>query len=345
MSSATPLWAARAQLLGGGHQAVVVSVVAGLLGLLTAMASTWGMPVRQTVYLSVDGRRIAYTSALQTVGQVLKGAGVSLHPGDRVSPPLSTQIWSGLLISVVHQVPLTLTVGGHTLKVRVAARTVREALASLSMALGPWDRVYPGPSAPVVPGMRITVERRQWRTWVEHAPVPFGVRYVSDPQLLRGHEAVRVPGRVGVKARTFRVLYADGRPVSVEAGPWQVTRPPVPRVVSVGTRALIASRGPFVGREYLLLEATAYYPGPYNFGGGVGPRTATGLAAQRGVVAVDPSIIPLGSHLYIEGYGYAVAGDTGGAIQGMRIDLCYNTYEEAIRFGRRMVRVYILDRR
>jgi 3D (Asp-Asp-Asp) domain-containing protein len=63
------------------------------------------------------------------------------------------------------------------------------------------------------------------------------------------------------------------------------------------------------------------------------------------VVAVDPSVIPLGSRLFIEGYGYAIAGDTGGAIQGMRIDLCFNSYDEAIRFGRRTVKVYIVDRR
>ena len=92
-----------------------------------------------------------------------------------------------------------------------------------------------------------------------------------------------------------------------------------------------------------MFEATAYYPGPRNFGGGVGPRTATGMIAGRGVVAVDPSVIPLGTHLYIEGYGYAVAGDTGGNIRGRRIDLCYNTYDEAISFGRQPVKVFILD--
>ena len=67
------------------------------------------------------------------------------------------------------------------------------------------------------------------------------------------------------------------------------------------------------------------------------------MIAGRGVVAVDPSVIPLGTHLYVEGYGYAVAGDTGGNIRGRRVDLCYNTYDEAIRFGRQQVRVFILD--
>ena len=81
------------------------------------------------------------------------------------------------------------------------------------------------------------------------------------------------------------------------------------------------------------MEATAYS------GGGT---TASGMAAAVGRVAVDPRVIPLGTRLYIEGYGYAVAADTGGAIKGNRIDLFFETYDEAISFGRRKVTVYVL---
>ncbi len=68
------------------------------------------------------------------------------------------------------------------------------------------------------------------------------------------------------------------------------------------------------------------------------------VLVHHGVVAVDPRVIPLGSHLYIPGYGRAVAGDTGGAIIGHRIDLAFNSYGDAIRFGRRPVKVYVLNR-
>ena len=87
------------------------------------------------------------------------------------------------------------------------------------------------------------------------------------------------------------------------------------------------------------MEATAYLPSD---GGGSG-ITAIGIPATYGVVAVDPSIIPLGSRLYIPGYGTAIAADTGGAIYGYRIDLCMESYAEAMDFGRRVVTVYILD--
>ena len=87
------------------------------------------------------------------------------------------------------------------------------------------------------------------------------------------------------------------------------------------------------------MEATAYLPAD---GGGSG-ITAMGIPATYGVVAVDPSIIPLGTRLYIPGYGMAIAADTGGAIVGYCIDLCMESYAEAMDFGRRVVTVYVLD--
>ena len=86
------------------------------------------------------------------------------------------------------------------------------------------------------------------------------------------------------------------------------------------------------------MEATAYLPGD---GDGYG-ITATGIPATYGVAAVDPAVIPLGSRLYIPGYGEAIAADTGGAIDGYRIDLCMESYSEAMNFGRRNVTVYVL---
>lgn len=93
----------------------------------------------------------------------------------------------------------------------------------------------------------------------------------------------------------------------------------------------------------LLMTATAYDPGPRSCGRFASGWTAVGMRAGKGVVAVDPSVIPLGTKLYIEGYGYAVAGDVGRAIRGRRIDLGFDTYGQAIAFGRRTVRVYVVD--
>ena len=90
----------------------------------------------------------------------------------------------------------------------------------------------------------------------------------------------------------------------------------------------------------MVMEASAYLPSD---GGGAG-ITATGLPARHGVAAVDPNIIPLGSRLYIPGYGVAIAADTGGMIEGHMIDLCMEDYGSAIEFGRRDIEVYVLER-
>ncbi|MDR2006805.1 MAG: peptidoglycan-binding protein [Acidaminococcales bacterium] len=89
----------------------------------------------------------------------------------------------------------------------------------------------------------------------------------------------------------------------------------------------------------LNMEATAYT----SEDPGCGLYTAGGNRLRRGIVAVDPRVIPLGTRLFVSGYGHAVADDTGGAIKGNRIDLAYESRPDALKFGRRMVTVYILD--
>ena len=98
------------------------------------------------------------------------------------------------------------------------------------------------------------------------------------------------------------------------------------------------SRGMARYSDAYIMEASAYLP---TDGGGAG-ITASGMVAQYGVVAVDPDVIPLGTRLYIPGYGEAIAADTGGAIIGNKIDLCMESYSEAMQFGRRDVTVYVL---
>lgn len=93
-------------------------------------------------------------------------------------------------------------------------------------------------------------------------------------------------------------------------------------------------------KEQMTMEATAYTAGET----GVGYWTATDMYVRKGIVAVDPNVIPFGTHLYVEGYGYAVAADRGSAIKQNKIDLYVPTLEEAYGFGRQSgVKVYILN--
>ncbi|MFA0753690.1 MAG: hypothetical protein IMHGJWDQ_002177 [Candidatus Fervidibacter sp.] len=106
-------------------------------------------------------------------------------------------------------------------------------------------------------------------------------------------------------------------------------------------RGALASRGGSVRRLRLMtMLATAYCP--RGCCGSAHGRTATGRHAEYGIVAVDPRVIPLGTALYVDRYGFAIAADTGRKIKGARIDLCFPTHREASRFGRRIVRVLVL---
>jgi len=96
--------------------------------------------------------------------------------------------------------------------------------------------------------------------------------------------------------------------------------------------------------KYFLMIATAYYPGIeccYPFHDGL---TATGAKAGKGCIAVDPKagILKMGQKVYVENYGYGICNDVGEAIKGWKIDLCFDTYQEALNWGRKLVRVYII---
>jgi 3D (Asp-Asp-Asp) domain-containing protein len=158
------------------------------------------------------------------------------------------------------------------------------------------------------------------------------------------------------KGRT--VVLEAGRPQRwrclVEVRPGQEPRP-LKRIqrlrqgqapwVLVGLGPEMTVRFPEFGlaRLPLKLEATAYDPGPVdNTRGWVG-ITKSGERARFGIAAVDPRVIALGSYLYVEGYGPALAADTGGGIKGQHIDLCFNSTRQANDWGRKKVRVWRID--
>ncbi len=91
--------------------------------------------------------------------------------------------------------------------------------------------------------------------------------------------------------------------------------------------------------QIVTVEATAYSaqdPGNSAY-------TASGTLVRHGVIAVDPSFIPIGTHVYIPNYGEAVAEDIGWGVKGNTIDVAFDTHEEALAFGRQYIDIYILN--
>lgn len=184
---------------------------------------------------------------------------------------------------------------------------------------------------------QITVKRVELRM-----PIPYPTLRRSNSELCDGLSKTIRTGINGEKLCIYRVCIRDGKDVKRELVSSKILKKPVPEIIAVGNRGNLPSRGYFSGRNTLIMIATGYSPDPADNGGYSG-RTATGIKVGHGVVAVDPKYIPLGTRLYIEGYGYAIAADTGPAIKGDRIDLGFNTRREANNLGRRQVVVHILD--
>jgi 3D (Asp-Asp-Asp) domain-containing protein len=180
---------------------------------------------------------------------------------------------------------------------------------------------------------------------VQRESIPYTTLRKSSSDLRSGTSNTVQAGKNGEKQVKYRVYSKGDEEVRREAVSSTVLHKPVQEIVKVGSAATMrfASRGGgyFGGWKVVTMSATGYSSDPSENGGS--SRTATGLKIGHGVVAVDPNYIPLGTRLYIEGYGYAVAADTGGAIKGNRIDLGHNSRGEANRVGRRKVKVHILD--
>ena len=239
-------------------------------------------------------------------------------------------------------VTVTIRTDGALRHVRTAQTTVGATLKEAGVEVRPQDLVSPAADDRVRDGMRIAVVRvtEELETVVE--PIAFDTVKTFAKSIPPGAVREIRAGERGERVVRYRVRCEDGRPVARTVISAQVTKRPVNRMVSIGSRGRYTSRGSFRTGRVLRMHATAYDPGPRSCGRYATGRTACGLRAGYGVVAVDPRVIPLGTNLYVEGYGYALAGDRGRAIKGHRIDLGFPTYREALRFGRKSVTVHVL---
>ncbi|MHB9093756.1 MAG: G5 and 3D domain-containing protein [Eubacteriales bacterium] len=147
-------------------------------------------------------------------------------------------------------------------------------------------------------------------------------------------ERIINPGKSGLRQNTFLTRFRDGVVISSQKTGSRLVAVARPRVIASGSYEAVSRQGVRYSGKPLRFESTAY-----SF---TGYHTAVGADTRRGIVAVDPKVIPLGTKMFIEGYGYAVAADTGGAIKGKRLDLFFENRGDAVKCGRRQVNFFIL---
>lgn len=279
----------------------------------------WPVPVTQisirhavTVQLDQDGQESIFKTASETVGEALFDAGVTLYLADSVTPELNTPITADMRIIIRRSSPISIVADGMTLETRAQGNTVGDGLAGAGVDLMGLDYSIPAENSPLQPGIVIRVIRVTEQVIQEQETIPFETVYQGDAALELDQIITAQEGQNGIEKVNMRVRFENGIEVNREEESRSLAVEPINRVISYGTnivlRTIDTPEGP---REYwrrIRVYATSYYPAAL----GGDNITATGRVLTKGIVGIDPTVIPYGTQLYVPEYGIGVAADTGG---------------------------------
>lgn len=252
---------------------------------------------------------------------------------------------------------ITVMVDGKERSVWTSARTVGDAVRFAGVTLGPLDRVEPDPASPLVDDMRVKVVRVTHELLREEEVVPYRTIRVASRSLNRGETREIQPGINGKVIKTYQVIKENGQEQERKLIDTVTVVEKQDRMIEEGTIATISRGGQTLRySKVLTVEATAYTADidpvtgkPDDAWGGM---TASGKPAVAGLtIAADLRVLPMNTRVYVEGLdavGKKYSGiyqvmDTGGAIKGNKIDIFMETYEEMKKFGRRKMKVYVLE--
>ena len=295
----------------------------------------------------VDDEQVAhYETEAQNVQELIEQLEITLGEKDTIEPMLDAEITDNMKITIERWKPtVNLNVDGEIKTQKTKAQTVDEFLKSLGINIQEGDEVTPSSETLITDGLQIEFKTKEVKTEVEDRPMKYSTKVVETADMAYGETKVSQEGKNGLKTVTIQREYLGGELVNENVLDVVVKEEPVEEIVLKGTYKAKSVTDVFTGESYTYtkvyeMEATAYTISD----DGWSNRTASGMTTFVGMVAVDPDVIPLGTKLYIEGYGIAIAGDTGGAIQGNIIDLFFNSSSECYEFGRKHgLKVYILE--
>ena len=319
--------------------------------LTTNISSDMEVEYKEAIEVVVNDQAntTTYMTTASTVGEFLETENIQVASHDELSVASDEEITDTLTLDIDRAVKVSVTDGtNETNDVYTTADTVEALLKEQQLELSDLDRVEPGIDKTVTADMAVDVIRVEEVTDVVEEEVAFSTVRKNDSSLTKGKEQVVASGSNGLVEKRYTVVLENGKEVSRELVSEDVKKEAAQRVVAVGTKAIqqAPSRGTSsaVAGKTITMEATAYnWDCATCNGRGL---TATGYnlkANPDGVIAVDPRVIPLGTKVYVEGYGYAVARDTGGAIKGNRIDVHMRSISAARQFGRQSVKVTIIE--
>jgi resuscitation-promoting factor RpfB len=291
--------------------------------------------LRRAATLTLDDGGTSKTlhTTATTVGQVLEEHKVHLYLGDEVNPGLQEPVTGGMTVTIQRSVPVRIVADGHTVSTRTLAQDVASVLGQEGVALMGKDRVEPALSEPVRPGTEVRIIRVCEETVVEYDNIPFEMVWVADPEVEIDNIRLVQAGQVGVNKRRYRVTYEDGQEISRVLEDSWAAQPPITKTMAYGTKIVIRTLetpdGPIEYWRKMRVYTTSYKPSSCGKSKDH-PRygyTRLGIYLRKGIVAVDPTVIPLKTMMYVPGYGIAKAGDTGGGVKGKFVDLGFGDHD------------------
>lgn len=313
----------------------------------------------KNTYVITDGDRVfTYTTFATDPAAVLGEAGLELGEDDTYT----TQASDGRSqITIQRSQTITVVYHGEVLHISSKGETVEDILRRLNITTDDHDVVSPALNSETCDGMEIRVDQVLQREEVYTSNIPYETTEYYDPSLPEGTREILVDGVDGQVLCTAAVTYVNGQETERVTLSQKVTTHMVNEVVAIGSGEVINSQpsgDPIIGENTITLptgevltftrtmqvRATAYYHGDP----GCDMITATGTTVHIGTVAVDPTVIPYGTRMFIVSndgvyiYGVSVAEDCGSAIKGDRVDLYFPTDQECIAFGRRNCTIYVL---
>lgn len=304
--------------------------------------------LRRAVPLVIEGGGqdgTLWTTA-STIGEALSRAGVVVYEGDLVTPGLAEPATAGQHVVLERSLPVALVTRSGELRTRTRRETVAELLAEQGLALTGLDRIEPGLETPLDSDMQIRITRVERAFEVEDDVTRYASIWEPDYDMEIDTSRLDQEGVNGITRYRYLVTLVDGEPITSTLQDVWLAQEPITKVLKYGAkitpRVLETADGPVTYWRKVRMFATAYSPAT----SGTSPdspwygRTRIGLPAGFGVVAVDPSVVRLGSRVYVPGYGSAIAGDTGGGVDGKWIDLGYD--DGQLRPWGRCVDVYLL---
>lgn len=326
-------------MLNMNHFKQSYKYVVVLLMVLTSLNFLGFAMAPKKVSVLVDGQTINLSTRAMTVKGALEEAGVVLQNADGYELVNKSRLEDGAEIKVLRAMPVKVWKAGRTTEYAIGRSTVRDILNALDVNYQ-GCKVYPALDSKATSGMTIHLVDKNVQVVTTQEEIPYEVEIRNNDNMPRGRRTVVKAGQKGQAKVTSRVVNIGNSQINRELSK-EIITPSVPEIVEVGTGAnmLETSRGFVRYKQVRQMEATAYTLAEGN-GDGV---TSIGIVPYHGIIAVDPRVIPYGTKVYIPGYGFAMAGDCGGAIKGNRIDLFMTSYNQAIQWGRRQVNMYILE--